>query len=96
MSIGIDFIDDDDIVSLTSDDEINVHTLDGKVLLCTDYQFMLLERIQDIEQELMENNPVLTADILRSRVIDELNNRNYICGSVDAMEDLEAVEALLD
>ena len=96
LSIGIDFIDDDDIVSLTSDDEINVHTLDGKVLLCTDYQFMLLERIQDIEQELMENNPVLTADMLRSRVIDELNNRNYICGSVDAMEDLEAVEALLN
>ena len=73
LSIGIDFIDDDDIVSLTSDDEINVHTLDGKVLLCTDGLTNMIEddEIRDIVMQ----------KIFLDKICDQLIERaNYYGG----------------
>ena len=95
LSIEIEYVDDDDTLYISHDDDFNVYTLNGKTLLCTEYQFLLLERIKMIEAELLEENPVLTTDILRSRVIEELQNRKYITGALDVMEDIRAVENLL-
>ena len=86
LGIGIDFIDEDERVRVLNDDDISQHTLKGKTYFCTDYQFFLMERIEEIKDEILENNPVLTESKLQEMIENEMKNRAYINGPLN--EDL--------
>ena len=63
LGIGLEFLDDDEEVRVLNDDDVKQHELDGKAIMCTDYQFYLLQRASEIRDEILEDNPVLTETI---------------------------------
>lgn len=80
LGLKLEFIDEDNVVQEFSDDSVKLHVLDGKEYLCTDYQFMLVERKKSIEKELLNKYGVMDKDELERQIMVELVNRNFIIG----------------
>ena len=91
LGLKLEFIDEDDELREYDDSKISLHTLDGKDYLCTNYQFMLVERKHNIEKELLKKYGVIDADELEKLVMVELMNRNFVIGpSKDEIDKVEA------
>lgn len=86
LGIGLEFIDEEETVQVLNDDYMVEHHLDGQTYFCTDYQFFLIERINDIRKEILDENPVLTESALQEMIEKELKSRHYINGPLN--EDL--------
>lgn len=93
LGLKLEFIDEDNVVREFDDEKLNLHVLDGKEYLCTDYQFMLVERKKTIEKELLSRYGVMDKDELDRQVMVELVNRNFIIGP--RKEDLKSMPAFL-
>ena len=78
--IGIDFVDDDDKIKILNDEVVSNHSLNGVTYFCTDYQFYLMQRSEEIKEEILQQNPVLTKDRLEKLVEEELEKRYYVNG----------------
>lgn len=89
LGIGLDFVDDDEEVKVLSDDVVNQHTLNGKTYLCTDYQFYLIEKMEEIKEEILSENPVLTSKVLDKMIEERMQKGKYIDSSLsDELGDL--------
>jgi hypothetical protein len=80
LGLKLEFVDEGEYMREYDDSVISMHVLDGKEYLCTDYQFMLVERKKDIEKELLEKYGVIDGDELEKLTMVELMNRNFIIG----------------
>ena len=83
LGITLDFLDDDEEVIVLNDDDVTQHELNGQTYFCTDYQFFLMERIEEIKQEIFANTPILTEKQLQERIEEELKNKKYINGPLN-------------
>lgn len=83
LGIGLEFLDDDEEVRVLNDDDVKQHELDGKAIMCTDYQFYLLERASEIRNEILEDNPVLTEIKLKEMIENVMKKRRYINGPLN-------------
>ena len=83
LGITLDFLDDDEEVRVLNDDDVTQHELNGQTYFCTDYQFFLMERIEEIKQEIFANTPILTEKQLQERIEEELKNKKYINGPLN-------------
>lgn len=85
----IEFIDDDDIINGYDDTIRYMHEVDGKQILCTDYELFIMQREESIRKDILSENMMMTA----SQLEDEVQNRlysNYITGPIsdDYFDDL--------
>ena len=106
LGISIDFVDDEDVVKTLDDDTICQHNLNGHAYMCTDYQFYLIKRTDEIRNEILAKTPIMTESRLKELTEQILRERKYINGplntelgnlaeSVDA-ECKKAYEELID
>lgn len=81
LGLEIDFINDDDVVKGYDNQEIKLHTTDeGETILCTDYEFFLRERYNEIKEEILKENIIMTDEQLQSEIEARLKERNFING----------------
>ena len=81
LGISATFMNKDDEIRAFNDDVIKEHRLDnGHVYFCTDYQFFLIERIEEIKANIAEKYPVITESQMRQMIENELKSRDYING----------------
>lgn len=83
LGISLEFEDDDNKVKVLDDDILRSHTLNGEVYFCTDYQFFLIQRTNEIKNEILEKNPVITETKLREMIDYELKHRKYLNGPLN-------------
>lgn len=91
LGLKLEFIDEEEYVKEYDDTKLSIHVLDDKEYLCTDYQFMLVERKKNIEKELLSKYGVIDADELENLVMAELLSRNFIIGP--SKEEYDSVPA---
>ena len=53
LGIGLDFVDDDEKVKVLNDEIVSNHSLNGVTYFCTDYQFYLMERTEEIKERVL-------------------------------------------
>jgi hypothetical protein len=80
LGLRLDFVDEDEELREYDDSYISNHELDGETYLCTEYQFMLVQRRKDIEKELLKKYGVIDKDELNKLTMVELINRNFVVG----------------
>lgn len=80
LGLRLRFIDSTDTLREYNDSSISLHEYEGKEYLCTDYQFMLVERRKDVEKEIMHEYGVIETDKFNELVMDRLLSRTYIVG----------------
>ena len=79
LGLRLDFIDETkELLEAYSDDNINDHELNGVHYLCSDFQFLLLKRYNDIEKEILDKYGAMEKEALKEAVITEYMSRNYI------------------
>lgn len=83
LSVGLDFVDEDNLIYPLDDTEMKTHELDGVQYLCTDYEFFLMQRRHDIKEEILEQNPIISTEELEKRIDEELKARDYIMGPTE-------------
>lgn len=90
LGISLEFIDDDDKVRVLNDDVLSQHTLKGKTYFCTDYQFYLIEKMDEIRDRILSENPILTESVLQKMIEKEMKENKYINGPLnEELGDLE-------
>lgn len=80
MGIELEFLDEDEEVLALNDEIVSSYMIDGKVYFCTEYQAYLLQRVQDIKEEVLEENPILTSNQLKEKVEEIMKTRTYLNG----------------
>lgn len=80
LGIGINFIDEEESIYPLNNSNMEMHELDGNTYFCSDYQFYLIQRMNDIRKEILEENPIITSEELEKRIEHEMRTRDYIMG----------------
>lgn len=80
LGIELEFIDDDSIIKTYNDEIISNHELNGHTYMCTDYQFFLIERTEEIRREILAKTPILTESKLKELTEETLRTKKYING----------------
>ena len=83
LSMGLEFFDYVDVVYQMDNEEYTLHQLDDEVYFCTEYEFFLIQRMKEIEQDILEQFPIITTDELIKKIREELVNRDYVMGSAE-------------
>lgn len=81
--IGLDFIDEDSILEALDRAFITEHEHGKETVLCTEYQFYILKKVEKIKEEIFSNRPLLTTEELDKLIQEELENRQYLNIDVD-------------
>ena len=77
-------------IEILNDDDIKQHELDGKSIMCTDYQYFLMQRAAEIRDQILEDNPVLTESTLKEMIENVMKKERYINGPLnEELGDLE-------
>lgn len=96
MGIEMDFVDENDYLRVFGDNTVSHHVIDGKHYMCTDYQAYLLDRINDIANEILDENPVILNKELIKEVKARLKKYDYVNGSdKDGEDTLKMAKKLL-
>ena len=89
LGLRLEFIDEDESLTAYDNETIRMHEYDGKNIMCTDYEFMLLERKLKLEKEILEKLGIVDTDELQKLIFDEMQKRNFIIGpSEDEYNDI--------
>jgi hypothetical protein len=83
LGIKVEFNDDKNIIHSLNRDSLGNHYIDGVRYLCSDYEAFLLEKIVEIKDEILNENPVMTTSLLRDLIQDRLENSDYMDGDLD-------------
>ena len=79
LGIEINFLDED-YVGPINDTNLTTHTLGTKTILCSDYKFFIIERVDEIVKDIYKTEPVITEPELREKIITTLENTKYLVG----------------
>lgn len=82
LSLEIDFQDDDDILCGYDNQNVSIHELDGQTYLCTDYQFFLIKQANDIKQDILKENLMMTETELQKEIEKRLRQNKYLNGKM--------------
>ena len=83
LGAELQFEDDENAVQSLNSNVVSAHNICGTVYMCTEYQAFLLERMYELREELLEQNPVLTSDQLDKLIKKTLKERKYVNGSME-------------
>lgn len=80
LSLELSFIDEDDELVEIDDSSIKAHALGEATYFCTDWEFLLIERMKDIEKEILSKMTVVDGDLLRTLTYEALHNAKHLIG----------------
>ena len=80
LSLEIDFQNDDDKLCAYDSQNVSVHTLDGQTYFCTDYQFFLIKQANDIKEEILRENLMMSDSELQKEIEKRLRKNKYLNG----------------
>lgn len=80
LGIELDFIDDDEIIRELDDNSIEQFEIDGKTVMCSPYQYHLLERYNEVRADILSDNPIMLESDLEKAIEKDLKARKYING----------------
>lgn len=81
LSLEIEFIDDEDELLREYDDKkLAVREYNGKLYLCTEFDFVLIKRKNDVEKEILKERGMIDKDELERLVMERLKERDYLIG----------------
>jgi hypothetical protein len=83
MSIGLEFADESNYIYALDTNTVSMHTLNGKNYFCTDYEFFMIERREEIRQEILRDNPVITSTDLEAKIEEVMKSKDYVMGRTD-------------
>ena len=83
LGIGLEFLDEDEEVKVLNDEDVHQHELNGQTIMCTDYQFYLMQRVSEIREEILSENPILTENNLKEMIENIMKKRHYINGPLN-------------
>ena len=83
MSIGLEFADESNYIYALDTNTVSMHTLNGKNYFCTDYEFFMIERKEEIRQEILRDNPVITSTDLEAKIEEVMKSKDYVMGRTD-------------
>lgn len=78
LGIQIDFVDDDDRVKVLNNEDLKVHKLNDRSFVCTDYEFYLIEKIDEMRTAILNKYPVITKNELNRILTDMLKDNSFI------------------
>lgn len=80
LGLRLEFVDEEEDLREYDDSELGLHELNGKEYLCTEYQFMLIKRKKEVEDEILKQYGVIDKDELEELVMKTLKERHYLIG----------------
>lgn len=80
LGVEMEFIDVDDIIHELDDDSIEQFELNGETIMCSPYQFHILERYNEVRNDILRDNPIMLESDLEKAIEKELKARKYING----------------
>lgn len=80
LGVRVNFEDEDNVVKVLNNDEVRVHHYKGKEYLMSDYEFFMLERIDDIREEILSEHPILTKSVLDMMIEKKLKDNDVVNG----------------
>jgi len=88
LGFSIEFLDgDDDLKELNTTDMEWFELTNGKSLFCSEYDKFIIDRRQEIADELLEEFGALNIDELNEMIDEEIEARQYFIGSYDGTKD---------
>lgn len=81
LGLRLNFVDKDTEELREYDDhKLKKFTYKGSEYLCTEYQFKLVKRRRDIEDEILKKAAIIDKDRLNDLVMEEMMKRSYLIG----------------
>ena len=80
LSLEIDFQHDDDILCGYDTQNVSAHTLNGQTYLCTDYQFFLIKQAEEIKENILKENLMMSDAELQKEIEKRLRQNKYLNG----------------
>ena len=98
LGIRLSFYDDEQLISAKNNIELRAHEYKGKNILCTDYQFYLMEMLDKIRDYILSEQPVISASELNERSIKILKSGEVVNGVVceDLLKLLPDAETVIE
>lgn len=78
LGIKLEFIDESDDILVLDDDVIREYTIDDDTFLCTEYQYIVLNKISEIRDEILDEGLIATEEILMNEIEARLKKLSYI------------------
>lgn len=79
LGAKIEYINDDDVIKGYDDTVSYMHEVNGKNILCTDYELFIMQREESIRRDILSENMMMTESQLEKEVKNRLYS-NYIVG----------------
>lgn len=79
LGAKIEYVDDDDVIKGYDDTISYMHEVNGKNILCTDYELFIMQRKEAIRRDILSENMMMTESQLEKEVKNRLYS-NYIVG----------------
>ena len=93
LGIKIEYLDTDNIIEPINNTIMRPHVDEnGKTFLCTDWQYFIYQRTQEIKDEILSKYPIMTVKSLNKMIEKELKSDKYIVGSIK--DELEWIDYL--
>ena len=88
LGFKLEFLDsDDDLVELNTDDIQWFNLENGKSAFCTEYDKYIIDRRNEIREEILEEYGMLNEEELEEMIDEEIESRQYIMGAWDGSKD---------
>jgi len=78
LGIGIDFVDDDSVVYPMDPFTMSPHVWEKHTLICTDYQYYVLQKAKEFRDLIMEDNGYMQMTDLEDMIDDHLRFYHHI------------------
>ena len=80
LGIGIEFHDENDVLRGYDNQNVSVHTLNGQTYLCTDYQFFLIKQADEIKEDILKENLIMSDAELQKEIKNRLRQNKFLNG----------------
>lgn len=95
LGLRLDFVEDNDILEIFNNDELSPHKIGDTYYLCTNYQAYILDRINDIREEILEEQPIMLSSNLKNEIIARLKEYKYVTGDFEDEQEIYSLSESL-
>ena len=89
LSLGLEFLDEDDVIDAYDDRIIKEQFYDGKTYLCTDYQMCMIKLEDRVRKAILDANPIMNQYELDELVDEELKMNSRLIGSYKDIQEVK-------
>ena len=82
LGISCNFVEEQEAIFISDERKIKNHVINGTVYFCTDYQAYLIKKYFDIQDAILEQNPIMLNSELYKQVEAEMLKLKFIDGTI--------------